>query len=123
MGQKIAVLTSGMWRLRHLLRAVSGLEPVRWDGFVRRPRFDAIAGWGNRPTTAGARRLASRTGRPFVSFEDGWLRSVEPGQGEAPLSLLVDRSGVHYDARHPSDMEAAVASACGSGWSKARAQR
>jgi capsular polysaccharide export protein len=123
MGQKIAVLTSGMWRLRPLLRAASGLEPVRWDGLLRRPRFDAIAGWGHRPSTAAARQLACRTGLPFVAFEDGWLRSIEPGQGEAPLSLLVDRSGVHYDARHSSDLEATVVAACGASWSDARARR
>ena len=88
---------------------MTGMTPVRWDGF-RRPSFDAVAGWGNAPTTAAARRLAARTGRPYFAFEDGPLRSVRPGPTEAPIGMVFDRAGIYYEASKPSDLLDLVAS-------------
>jgi len=101
--QKIAVLTAGLWRLRREVAAVSAMQPVRWDSFPR-PAFDAVAGWGFAATADRARRLASRRAVPYVAFEDGPLRSVRPGPAEPPMSLVMDRSGIYYDATSPSDL-------------------
>lgn len=67
-----------------------------------------MAGWGHKPTADKARRLANLNRCPYLAFEDGFLRSVNPGNGEASLSLVLDRSGIYYDARQPSDLEAWV---------------
>src|SRR5687768_10634537 len=106
--KRIAVLTRGLWRLRHEIAALTGMTPVRWDTWPR-PSFDAVAGWGQAPTTRRARRVAAKSGVPYVAFEDGPLRSIRPGPEEPPASLIIDRSGIYYDANHPSDLLALMA--------------
>ncbi|WP_231758080.1 capsular polysaccharide biosynthesis protein [Microbulbifer elongatus] len=65
-----------------------------------------IAGWGHKPTAARARKIAARSGLPFIRLEDGFLRSFGLGVGGAPLhSLIVDHTGIYYDASGPSDLE------------------
>lgn len=69
-------------------------------------KADAIAGWGYRPTTAKARLYASKYNLPFISLEDGFLRSVGFGiEGFPPLSLIADKLGIYYDSRSPSELE------------------
>lgn len=69
-------------------------------------RVDSVAGWGLKPRSQGARRLAARRGLPYVTFEDGFLRSLRPGlSGDPPLSLSVDPVGVYYDTARPSLIE------------------
>jgi capsular polysaccharide export protein len=65
----------------------------------------AIAGWGRRPSTAVARRQAKKRGLPFISLEDGFLRSFAAGSAYPPLSMVVDRRGIYYDATQESDIE------------------
>ena len=67
---------------------------------------NAIAGWGLRPTTKKARKYATENKLPFISLEDGFLRSVGLGlEGYSPLSLIADSTGIYYDARFPSELE------------------
>jgi capsular polysaccharide export protein len=106
--EQIAILTSGLWRLRDEVAALTGMEPIRW-GVLRRPDFAAVAGWGHKPTADRARRLAQKSGAPYIAFEDGPLRSVRPGPAEPPLSMVVDRSGIYYESAKPSDLFDAVA--------------
>jgi capsular polysaccharide export protein len=106
--QRIAVLTWGLWKLRREIAQLTGMTPVRWDTFPR-PRFDAVAGWGHAPTTIRARRLAERHGKPYIAFEDGPLRSVRPGPSQPPMSMVLDRSGIYYEAATPSDLIALAA--------------
>jgi capsular polysaccharide export protein len=55
--------------------------------------------WGQTPCLQPARHRVIRV-------EDGFLRSVGLGADLiAPLSYCFDRSGLYYDARHPSDLE------------------
>jgi len=108
MGQ-IAILTRGLWRLRGEIAALTGLSPVRWEPW-RRPAFEAVAGWGHKPTADRARRLASQSGAPYIAFEDGPLRSVRPGPSQAPMSLVMDRTGIYYRAGSGSDLVSLVAS-------------
>lgn len=89
------------------------MSVVRWDGWLRRPAFDAVAGWGDRPSSQAARRLAEAASVPYVTLEDGWLRSIRPGGSEMPLSLVVDWTGRHFDARTPSDCEALIVRSAG----------
>ena len=43
---------------------------------------------------------------PLIRVEDAFLRSLRPGRmGDAPLGLLIDPVGVHYDASNPSRLE------------------
>lgn len=70
---------------------------------------ETIVGWGRRPSGRRAVRLARRTGARFLLVEDGFLRSAE--RDGPPLSLVLDDLGIHYDARHPSRLEALIAAA------------
>src|SRR5919108_482720 len=108
MGGRVAVLSAGIWRLRAQVQRLTDCQPVRPFG-LGHGNFDCVAGWGMKATGERARRLAERLGRPYLSIEDGFLRSIRPGQHEPPISLVMDRSGVHYDARRPSDLEALIA--------------
>jgi capsular polysaccharide export protein len=106
--QQIAILTHGLWRLRHQVAALSGMEPVWWHRFPR-PAVSAFAGWGHASTATRARRLAHSTGKAYLAFEDGPLRSLKPGPAQAPMSLIVDRTGIYYRAGEPSDLLNSIA--------------
>ena len=45
--------------------------------------FDAVGVWGKRPVSSRGRWVARRTGRPLVTIEDAFLRSVRIGRGGA----------------------------------------
>ncbi len=102
---QIAILSRGLWRMRRDVAALSGLEPVFRPVGPLPGDVTAVAGWGHKPTAERARALAGRTGLPYLAFEDGFLRSVRPGDSEVPQSLILDRTGIYYDARQPSDLE------------------
>ena len=65
-----------------------------------------LVGWGGKPNTQKARQFASQNNLPYLSLEDGFYRSLQPGvQGAAPLSLILDDLGIYYDASKPSRLE------------------
>ncbi|MCC5970620.1 MAG: capsular polysaccharide biosynthesis protein [Pararhodobacter sp.] len=72
---------------------------------------DAVAAWGHSPRARRAEALAARTGAALWRIEDAFVRSIHPGRlrGEAPVGLLIDRRGVHYDPSRPSDLETLLA--------------
>ncbi|MEM7076149.1 MAG: capsular polysaccharide biosynthesis protein [Pseudomonadota bacterium] len=71
---------------------------------------DLIAVWGRSPYAARGETLATRTGAGIIRLEDAFLRSLYPGRtGTPPLGLLIDTTGVHFDADSPSDLETLLA--------------
>ena len=71
---------------------------------------DQVGVWGQSPTAHRGERVAARYGAPLLRVEDAFLRSLHPGRGkEPPLGLLLDASGVHFDADRPSDLETLLA--------------
>ncbi|WP_081713400.1 MULTISPECIES: hypothetical protein [unclassified Labrenzia] len=103
---KIVINTSGLWILRSAIELISRHKPRRVH--ISGQGLDTVAGWGHKPTAQRARDLAAKHHLPYVAFEDGFLRSVRPGNQEKPISLVVDRTGIYYDARQPSDLECFV---------------
>ena len=105
--KRVDVLAHGIVRkVPHLHAFLPEAERI---GFRLRPNSGtaAIAGWGYRPTAERARRLAEKLGVPYWALEDGFLRSVDLGSnGAAPLSLVADDQGIHFDATKPSRLEA-----------------
>jgi capsular polysaccharide export protein len=71
----------------------------------RRPAVDAIAGWGVRPSSEKACRLAAARGLPYLALEDGFLRSRGTGDQYPPLSMVVDTQGIYYDSTRESSLE------------------
>ena len=103
MSLPIHVFSSGLWRLREEIAQLSGMIPRR--ALLTAGRDGAVAGWGHKPTAARARAAAERNGLPYIAFEDGFLRSLRPGPAQRPVAMIMDRSGIYYDARGPSDIE------------------
>ena len=73
---------------------------------------DMIGVWGQSPTSGRGETVAAHTDTPVLRVEDAFLRSVRPGrEGEPPLGLHLDMSGVHFDPSVPSDLETLLATA------------
>lgn len=101
---RTATLSAGIARIPHLATLI-GADEVDYPPRPWR-RYDTVVGWGRKPNTRAARRYAEVIGAGFVALEDGFLRSVGLGvDGDAPLSAVLDRAGIFYDATRPSDLE------------------
>lgn len=79
------------------------------------PQADDLVGiWGNSPTAHRGLTVAERRKVPVLRVEDAFLRSLFPGRagkaGGAPLGLLLDRQGAHFDPTRPSELEDILAS-------------
>lgn len=100
----IGVFSKKMSKIPHLASFVN-------DKIVFCPSFfnkeiTKIAGWGVKATSKKARRFAALKKLPYVSIEDGFLRSFGLGvKGYLPLSIVVDDIGIYYDATRPSLLE------------------
>lgn len=66
---------------------------------------DRLIVWGNEPSIA-LTALARSSGAALVRMEDGFTRSVGLGSDFVPAqSLVLDRKGLYFDPRIPSDLE------------------
>ena len=119
--QRVEAFGFTPWKRPNLRRFLAGSSvgfPLlrSWPG----PRAEAVAVWGRR---ARPQLLAAAQARqlPILRVEDGFLRSVGLGADLIdPISWVVDRSGVYYDASGPSDLETLLAQ---TDWSTAQLQR
>ncbi|WP_410211966.1 hypothetical protein [Aquirhabdus sp.] len=65
------------------------------------PSSATLVLWGNRPIPDGVSSNVK-----IIRLEDGFLRSVGLGADlTQPLSWVIDRTGIYYDATQPSDLE------------------
>lgn len=103
MNGSIAVCSWGLRRLAEEIHTLCGLTPE--FRLLSVSGCAAVAGWGHKPTAARARAMARRSCLPYIAFEDGFLRSLKPGPAQRPQSMVMDRTGIYYDARQPSDLE------------------
>ncbi len=93
-------------RLRRIL-SLSGYD-VKLG--IPRADDDLIGVWGNSPTAHRGLKMAEKHGKDVLRVEDAFLRSLHPGRaGEAPLGLLLDQQGVHFDPEKPSRLEELLA--------------
>jgi capsular polysaccharide export protein len=102
---RVGIHSRGLWQHRAILTTLLDAELVRARPWAH---ADFIAGWGHKETTRAARRDAARRKIPYVSLEDGFLRSVRPGPSEPAIGWILDRSGIYYDASAPGDLRAAI---------------
>jgi capsular polysaccharide export protein len=99
------------WKQPILRRFLAG-SAVRFRRRRSRPHGwgHTCAIWGRDPGTGVARRLQQPEPPELLRIEDGFLRSVGLGANLiAPVSWVVDRRGLYYDAAGPSDLEALLA--------------
>lgn len=107
--RRVFYFNGGFLRQRRLRRimALAGL-PLR----LGLPGADdAVAVWGHSPYARRGAAMAARSGAALIRLEDAWLRSVHPARagGAPPLGLVIDRTGAHFDATRPSDIETLLA--------------
>ncbi len=105
MSARVAILSPGLWRKRDYVGRLSGLKPCFAAPPVVPRNVSAVAGWGYKPTAIRARKFAEHRGLPYLAFEDGFIRSVQPGPVEVPQSIIMDDIGIYYDATRPSRLE------------------
>ncbi|MTH95201.1 hypothetical protein [Roseibium sp. RKSG952] len=103
---RIGLATSGLLRLKPLIDQSLNGRSARLYGFLG--VSDAMVGWGHKETAFNARNYARKHMIPYIAFEDGFLRSVRPGNDEKTVSVAIDRTGIYYDATGPSDLEAQI---------------
>jgi capsular polysaccharide export protein len=95
-------------KVRNLKAFLPEIEEIVTDRYD----CDAVIGWGRKSSSTKAIHTANTLGVPYIAIEDGFLRSLDLGvNGEQPLSLVVDRTGIYYDASEPSDIERMIADA------------
>ncbi|ANB02755.1 capsular polysaccharide biosynthesis protein [Ectothiorhodospira sp. BSL-9] len=82
-------------------------QPVHLWAFRKPPAsITTLVGWGRKAPALKARDLAHRHDLPFLTLEDGFLRSFGLGvTGTPALSIVVDDLGIYFDAREPSRLE------------------
>ena len=69
-------------------------------------KSDGVVVWGQSASAKRGEAVARRLALPVIHIEDAYLRSLRPGRmGDAPLGLLIDPIGVHFDASRPSLVE------------------
>ncbi|MFZ0022969.1 capsular polysaccharide biosynthesis protein [Acinetobacter sp.] len=74
--------------------------------FNNQTNLRVSCGWGRKKSFFKAQSLAEKKGLKALCLEDGFIRSLGLGKdGYAPLSLVVDETGIYFDALQPSDLE------------------
>jgi capsular polysaccharide export protein len=106
--RRLFVFNGGFLMRPALRRMLAGAGWQVTLGVPTRPD-DWIGVWGASDTARRGLAVAARTGHPVLRVEDAFLRSVRPGPDTPPLGLLLDRTGVHFDASAPSDLETLLA--------------
>ncbi len=109
-GKAFLAVTSKALSEMPLIHKLMGY-PVNWMLGLFKPKHPPlfVIGWGIRPSTRRARKLALKFKVDFWAIEDGFLRSFEMGPVAPTLSLVVDRQGIYYDSTSPSDLEILIA--------------
>ena len=107
--QRLCVYSGGFLTEGRLKRI---LDLAGWDISLGVPKEgDWVGLWGRTPTAWRGEAVAEWAEAPVLTVEDAFLRSVHPGRikNEPPIGLCLDRSGVHFDASTPSDLEKLLA--------------
>ncbi|MDR9394293.1 MAG: capsular polysaccharide biosynthesis protein [Roseovarius sp.] len=107
--RRVFYFNAGFLRQKRIRRI---MELAGHDLSLGRPTADdLVAVWGHSRFARRGEAVARRTGARLLRVEDAFLRSIFPGRGgEAPLGLVIDRRGMHYDGDGPSDLEHILAS-------------
>ena len=106
----LGTFSSGISRLRLLPGALeSKIRHI--SKRLNNSAVDAIIGWGLKENTQKAYRYAANNNLPYLTLEDGFIRSIGLGvSGAEPFGFIVDTTGIYYDASRPSDLETLIKS-------------
>ena len=100
-----AALGFAFWKRPTVAPLLWAGEEVPFASDLKRAPEGAVAIWKSRAPQAVAESL-ERDGARLIEVEDGFIRSTGLGADcVPPLSIVVDRQGVHFDSSQPSDLE------------------
>lgn len=95
------------WKQKHIRRCLDKHEIRFLPRGSTIPPNGSLLLWGMAPPPPGFTEQDR-----ILRIEDGFLRSVGLGADlTRPLSWVVDKSGLYYNATHPSDLETLLATA------------
>lgn len=99
----VSFLDHGLWLNKSLPKFLGERLQV---GFGLFPKdSNTWLGWGLKPSGLRAQKLAESQETGFCLLEDGFLRSIELGAKDPPLSIVLDNLGIYYNASKPSWLE------------------
>jgi len=75
MQNQVAILSSGVWKIRSMVEQLTGFKPVRWAPPLKRPKFGCVVGWGLKSTSDKARKLAKKHDSSYIAVEDGFYQN------------------------------------------------
>ena len=105
MSRRLYVYNSGFLTQARVKRI---LQLAGWSVTLGRPsKEDWVGVWGAAPSAERGLAVADGRDAQVLRVEDAFLRSLHPSRisGEPPLGLVLDRTGLHFDASRPSDLE------------------
>ena len=106
---KLLTFSRGIYKTRELPKLLNSevflVKPFSFPG--QKPDNDnVVVGWGKKANTERARNFADENNLPYWSLEDGFISYLgHPALGDRRFSLIVDKTGIYYDATQPSDIE------------------
>ncbi|MBF0527846.1 MAG: capsular polysaccharide biosynthesis protein [Deltaproteobacteria bacterium] len=107
----VALRDYGIWKMPRLPEFLGTPIVVGVPWRQLSPSCQSWIGWGRKPSGRRAERLSARLGMTCWLLEDGFIRSLELGRAEPPLSIVLDDLGIYYDAANPSRLEVLIAGA------------
>ena len=108
--RRLFYYNAGFWRDARLRRILELAGHELRAGLTAPGPEDGVVVWGRSPYAHRGEAAAAKHGLPLVRVEDAFLRSLRPGRmGDAPLGLLIDGQGVHFDSGTPSTLEKILA--------------
>lgn len=99
------LVTRGISRNSTLASLLPDFELVNCQIGQGARNIEYVASWGFKPSHRRAAEVAAQLNTNIVFLEDGFLRSVELGDKDPTLSLVVDYQGIYYHADRASDIE------------------
>lgn len=99
----IGILSKGIQEIPNLQSFLKGrvkFNPQKAED------IQLVAGWGLKPSAQKALLYSEEHRIPYISLEDGFIRSLGLGvEDSPPLSICIDHIGIYYDATRPSRLE------------------
>ncbi len=103
---RIGTTSRGIYSIPYLKYFFSSEAKITLLNFFKKREVDAVIGWGNKPSSVKAKKYANKYDIPYISLEDGFIRSLAPAKiSPLPLSIVFDDLGIYYDASKPSRLE------------------
>lgn len=105
-GITLGAFSPGLAKNQYLKRHLSCNKVILNPQNNMKADIDLIIGWGRKANTQPAIEYAALNSLAYASLEDGFIHSMSQGRlGASSWSLVIDKSGLFYDATQTSDLE------------------